>query len=230
MNKVISFSLWGTQRMYLTGAVKNAELREKIYPGWKMRFYTDVRMLGTPEVRRIIELGCDVLERPACDSYMGLFWRMEIGYDNEVDRFIIRDTDSRINVREAAAVKEWEQTGFPLHLMRDHWHWHNVYIMGGMWGAVKNWWPEYKHNLDHYVQNCCVEKPGKGFWGNDQNFLHQQVWPRFRLNHLCHDDIRRVSRHEQDVKAELKFRVPLPRKQFVGQVWDESNKPVFPGA
>ena len=37
--KVISFSLWGTTPMYTVGAVKNAELAPKIYPGWICRFY-----------------------------------------------------------------------------------------------------------------------------------------------------------------------------------------------
>ena len=39
MNKVVSFSLWGHDPKYTVGALKNAELAEKIYPDWKCYFF-----------------------------------------------------------------------------------------------------------------------------------------------------------------------------------------------
>lgn len=36
---VISFSLWGNNTKYTIGAIKNAELALKYYPGWVCRFY-----------------------------------------------------------------------------------------------------------------------------------------------------------------------------------------------
>ena len=39
MKKVISFCLWGDDAKYCVGALKNAELREKIYPDWECYFY-----------------------------------------------------------------------------------------------------------------------------------------------------------------------------------------------
>lgn len=32
----VSFSLWGDNPIYNVGIIKNAELMETIYPGWKM--------------------------------------------------------------------------------------------------------------------------------------------------------------------------------------------------
>ena len=37
--KIISYSLWGTDLKYLVGAQRNADLIDKIYPGWTGRFY-----------------------------------------------------------------------------------------------------------------------------------------------------------------------------------------------
>ena len=40
--KLITFSLSGYDLKYLRGAIKNAELAKKIYPGWLCRFYVGV--------------------------------------------------------------------------------------------------------------------------------------------------------------------------------------------
>ena len=39
MTKIISFSLWGNDKKYTFGALKNADLASTIYPGWTCRFY-----------------------------------------------------------------------------------------------------------------------------------------------------------------------------------------------
>ena len=40
--RVISFALWGEFRLYCIGAIKNALLAKKIFPGWICRYYYDV--------------------------------------------------------------------------------------------------------------------------------------------------------------------------------------------
>ena len=40
--------------------------------------------------------------------------------DDTVDRYIIRDVDSRLNIRERFAVEEWINSDKQFHLMRDH--------------------------------------------------------------------------------------------------------------
>lgn len=37
--KVITFSLWGNQSLYLIGAIKNATLAQKFYPNFECWFY-----------------------------------------------------------------------------------------------------------------------------------------------------------------------------------------------
>ena len=39
--KYLSFSLWGDKELYFIGAIKNAELVNEVYPGWKMLVYYD---------------------------------------------------------------------------------------------------------------------------------------------------------------------------------------------
>ena len=37
----------------------------------------------------------------------GMFWRFLVADDPSVDRFIVRDSDSRLNARDAFAVVDW---------------------------------------------------------------------------------------------------------------------------
>jgi hypothetical protein len=45
----------------------------------------------------------------------GMFWRFLVADDPSVDRFIVRDADSRLNPRDALAVAEWVRSGTALH-------------------------------------------------------------------------------------------------------------------
>lgn len=63
------------------------------------------------------------------DMSFGMLWRFSIAGDESVDRYVIRDVDSRLNTRERLAVQDWIESGFPLHVMRDH-PYHVAPIMG----------------------------------------------------------------------------------------------------
>jgi hypothetical protein len=50
----------------------------------------------------------------------GMFYRFLVAADSTVDRFIIRDVDSRLNARDRLAVEEWIQSKLAVHVLRDH--------------------------------------------------------------------------------------------------------------
>jgi len=52
-------------------------------------------------------------------SKVGMLWRFTVVADPTVDRFIVRDVDSRLNYRESIAVEEWIQSNKSFHIMRD---------------------------------------------------------------------------------------------------------------
>ena len=132
--KIVSFSLWGSNEGYCQGAIENAELAPKIYPGWTCRFYVDP-IVPRKVVTRLLDLGAEIVYREESIDNLGLYWRFGPMFDDKmVDRFIVRDTDSRLNVREAQAVKEWEDSGMLFHIIRDN-NEHNIKILGGTWGA-----------------------------------------------------------------------------------------------
>ena len=73
----------------------------------------------------------------------GMFWRFMPAADSSVDRFVVRDVDSRLNARDRIAVEEWIESKLPVHILRDHVN-HCIVMNGGMWGAVKDSLPNMK--------------------------------------------------------------------------------------
>lgn len=203
MKKIISFSLWGDNPKYTIGALYNAELTPQVYPGWISRFY-----IGTstpPNVGRKLErLGSEVIYMSEPGDWRGMFWRFYPAGEEDVEAMLSRDTDSRLNLREKAAVDQWMASDKEFHIMRDH-PAHSAPIMGGMWGARGNVLRDIKKMIDEYHKG--------DFWQVDQNFLHEQVYPIVRNRAFVHDEF-----FEKNP-----FPTARQNYEFVGDVFDENN-------
>jgi hypothetical protein len=153
MKRLISMSLWGDDPLYTEGALANIRLAPAIYPGWTMRIYADnaalarladvIAMPPNLVVDEIVGVGGDEacpleldLVRKLSPRHQadGMFWRFEAVSDPDAQFVIVRDADSRLNVREAAAVEAWIKSRRSVHVMRDHAHHAPWPILGGMWG------------------------------------------------------------------------------------------------
>jgi len=179
MKKLITFSLWGDDPKYCVGAIRNAELAKKIYPGWICRFYmswdlTDgdcefVRTLNALKKMDHVELV--FTDEP--EDWRGMFWRFRPASEEDVDVFISRDCDSRLSEREVAAVQEWLDGPKLVHSMGDHpYHFNpSQALMGGMFGMKKHACPQ----MDELIKQFCLQYPDA--WQCDQDFLKQHVFP-----------------------------------------------------
>jgi hypothetical protein len=178
LKRVISFSLFGSQPLYCEGALRNALLVESIYPGWQCRFYVD-QSVPQRYIQNLEASGAEIIPMPAASGLArGLFWRFLVAADPEVERFVVRDADSRLNGRERAAVEEWIGSGRSFHIMRDH-RQHNARVMGGMWGGVGG-------RLT--MMQALIDRWGEfGPKGRDQEFLRDIVYPLMGEDYLCHD-------------------------------------------
>ena len=134
--KVIAFSLWGEQPIYNVGALRNAELTPQIYPGWLCRFYVDATVPPTTieQLRKWDHVELITMTTPN-DRFTGALWRFLALEDPTVAVTILRDTDSRLTLREKAAVDQWFASGLPFHIMRDHPQPH----YGGNVGSQRNY-------------------------------------------------------------------------------------------
>ena len=108
MNKVISFSLWcqdkpldnynyQTHNMYCFGAIKNLELKNQFYKDWTFRYYVNSTVPNDVQ-DKLKELGGELVDMTN-SKIPGMYWRFLPIEDKNVDLFIVRDVDSRINKR-----------------------------------------------------------------------------------------------------------------------------------
>ena len=110
-------------------------------------------------------------------------WRFLVADDLSVDRFLVRDADSRLSGRDAAAVAAWEDSGMPLQCVRDHPSHSGYALSGGLWGGkpallqniLRRSWEDLMYGYrNEYLQ--------------DMAFLNDIIWPKFNKNHVyCSD-------------------------------------------
>lgn len=178
---IISFSLWGDDPVYTHGAIVNAQMAPNIYPSWQCRFYCDqsVPQSIRQELKR---LGSDVwmMEDSGLSDFKTI-WRFLVADDENVDRFICRDTDSRLNIQEAVAVEDWIKSGQPFHVMRDHVY-HMEVMLAGLWGGVTGGLP----NVRELANTALGYRRNR--W-NDQELLRDVVWPMIRERACIHDSV-----------------------------------------
>lgn len=175
--KIISYSLWGSSSKYCMGAIKNADLATKIYPGWTSRFYigktTPLSYIDTLKKMPSTE----VVEMPEDGNWIGMFWRFCAADGDDI--VISRDTDSRLSQREKDAVDAWLESPYDFHIMRDH-PYHATEILGGMWGARNGILKGIGKMIDDYTKG--------NFWQVDQNFLKEKIYPIVKNNSCVHDE------------------------------------------
>lgn len=202
MKRVVSYSLWGNNPKYTVGALRNAELVKALYPGWEARFYVGTSV-PKDTLQGLTDRGAHIIQMKDPGDWRGMFWRFESASDPDVDVMVSRDCDSRITLREVAAVNQWLESDAMFHIMRDH-PWHGTEILGGMWG-VKS--PLLRNMVD------LISQFDKGdFWQVDQNFL-KLIYPHIAKYAIVHDEFFE------------KKPWPLQRNglEFVGQVFDENE-------
>jgi protein O-GlcNAc transferase len=203
MKKIVSFSLWGNNPKYTIGALYNAELVSDIYPGWIARFYIGS---STPAnvSHKLKKIGSEVILMNEPGDWKGMFWRFYPAGEEDVEVMLSRDADSRLNLREKAAVDEWLASDKDFHIMRDH-PAHSAPIMGGMWGARGNILKDIKKMIDEYQKG--------DFWQVDQNFLRQKIYPLVKDKSFVHDEF----------FEKKPFPTKRQNREFVGDVFDENN-------
>lgn len=211
--KAISFSLYGPDPKYTVGAIRNSELAPIVFPGWKMIVYVghDVNRA----TRATLE-SKGAIVRDAIPGIPGMLWRFMVNDDPQIERYLIRDTDSRLLPREKRAVDAWVASGKKFHVIRDH-PYHRQLIMGGLWGAVHRALP----NMGQMIADYHAHTAPTMAWGHDQKFLANSIWPLVKNECLQHDSCTR---------AHYPGSVPFPDGlrmgdwRFCGEIFDANDE------
>lgn len=206
VKNVIAYSLWGNDRKYTVGALRNAQLAEEIFPGW-----TSVFFVGASTSRSVVDAlshqpNTQVVTMDRTGDWTSLFWRFLPCSDSDVGIVLSRDADSRLSWRERAAVDQWLSSELPFHIMRDHPS-HAAPILGGMWGCRA----PLLRNMETLIRNYAKDS----YWQVDQDFLKDIVYPLVVRKAMVHDD--------------FFDKAPFPAKrhgcEFVGEPFDGNDQP-----
>lgn len=209
---VISMGLYGSKPKYTDGAIRNVELARVYFPHWVCRFYVTTDVPETV-LQRLGDMGAEIVKIPKDQGYIsGMFWRFLVASDERVDRYIVRDVDSRPNARDRMAVEEWIQSSYPVHIIRDHVN-HCIPMNGGMWGGVKGILSSMKEKVEQWEERDA--------YMDDLRFLEKAVWPDIENQQISHDSY---------CCDRFKNTKPFPTRrnklyQHVGQVFSHSDEP-----
>jgi hypothetical protein len=208
--KYISYSLWGDNPIYNVGIIENAKQAKEIYPDWKMVVYYD----NTTPLETIIDLIALDVECVNITSLgiYGMFWRFLAADKPDCEYAVFRDADSRLSVREKAAVDEWISSGKTLHVMRDH-PGHGIPygndrlgILGGMWGIKSSVLP-----LTDMINKFKKDKNLS--YGSDQTFL-KTIYTVLVDDRFTNDDF----------FEKIPFTLNRINGRFIGERIDENDR------
>ena len=211
MDKVISFSIYGDKLMYTVGLLRNLELSKEIYPGWKVYVYYN-NTVPSEFIEKYRQFdNCELFDMTGFNC-PGVLWRF-LPKDG-VERFISRDADSRLLIREKLAVDEWIQSGKSLHIMRDHPH-HGYPIYAGLFGLVVT----ENLNLKDDILTFVNRNNGNDLFNKfaDTPFLNEFVYNKYvgSGDMICHDS------YYTTYPFSKPFPVKLKDYKFIGEIHDE---------
>lgn len=219
MKKIISFSLWGNIRLYCIGAIKNALLAKKYFPGWICRYYYDE---SVPEIiieylKSLDNVELKFIEIPSGGKYyksigqFGMFWRFYPFNDDDVEIWMARDIDSRLSKYEAEKIEDFLKTKKTLHTFSNL----NEKICRGCGCSFKNFINNVdtriidnkKLNIHELLKN--QDKIKCKFY-DDENFLNNILFPYYKNSYI------RIERYDLNNLT----------NNYVGKVLDEFDNPI----
>ena len=168
---LISMCLFGEKDMYLNGAVQNAKLSKIVYPDWNIRFYVDENV-SNGVVESLLREKAQVIIYRSLPGRAGQLMRFLPLADHKGEIVIVRDCDSRLNLRERVAVREFEQSKDKrFHLMYEHMHPKDT-VFGGMFG-VRGVIPRIRDE----IEKCLNDGDACEKYGDDMLFLDRVLLP-----------------------------------------------------
>ncbi|KAI9553022.1 hypothetical protein GHT06_020909 [Daphnia sinensis] len=203
---VVSYTLFGhpdqdeqVRRRYFSSIEAKSIRIKHYYPGWIMRVYHNLSL--DDELKYLCPLRCsgghpphnvdlchvDSIRTKNITSALvqrlnPRMWRFLVMLDPTVDRFMSRDVDSEIIPREVAAVKQWLQSDYTFHVMRDHPS-HGGFMLAGLWGA-KN---VQRRDLIRRLGQAMIWTSQNDDYQTDQSRLDFIVWPFATFDVMAHD-------------------------------------------
>ena len=211
--KVVSFCLYGKNKMYTIGAIQNLKQYTKQYPDVKCYFYVrkDVDDKIIEEIKKNNGYIIECIDH--VNWYM-MFTRF-FPFENPENKFYLsRDCDCRLIEREIQSIKKWMNSDKKFHIIRDH-PWHFTLILGGMWGSRDY----HVRDLRFMIMDWCMEyiklKQERNK-GPDQFFL-KQLYKIVQSEIYVHDEFFNYENKKYTINHIRK------NKEYIGEAYDENE-------
>lgn len=174
----VSFCLYGPPNpKYYDGLLKNVELAHEHFPEWAIYVYTGADVPAR-YIQTLEQLSVRVRRTHQTGPILMMHRFLAIDED-DVDVMIVRDADSRLHHRDRWAIEEFIKSSYKAHAVRDH-PYHQIELLGGLWGLKKGSdIPSMGQLVKPYLQT-------RWKFGDDQNFLHDVVYPKLKHQLLVH--------------------------------------------
>ena len=150
----------------------------------------------------------------------GTFWRFLVADDAQIDRFLMRDEESILNICERVAVDAWIESNRHFHVMRDFYT-HSELVLAGLWGGVRGALPSMHNLIKEWLKGRKTVVYNQTTI--DQIFLREKIWRIIQHSVLAHDSV-----FDFGDKVDFPSLGTLPPWKHVGQddfIFFEKKKP-----
>lgn len=176
--KIISYSIFGKERLYRIGLLKNVELAKKLFPEWKVFIHLNPNYEDKQFLKDINQPHTELIDLKEEHPRDGMMWRM-LPMEQNHEAVIIRDIDTRLFDRDKKLVDYWLDSDCKFHVCRDNFGSYQP-ILGGLWGG-KNSKLKIKDNWDIWKKKE-IKSGSKRL--RDIIFLKKYVYPEIRKDLL----------------------------------------------
>lgn len=221
--KVFSFCLYGNNKKYTEGMLENIEIITKDFLDY------EIWIFGGDSV------SSEYIEK--YKTYKNVLWIsttintaflmcmrfFPLSLPEKIKTCFIRDADSRIYNRDQWCIREFLQSDYQYHTIRDHYY-HKARIMGGLLG----WKYVYNENENNNILYDLIEWKKKSNnadgYNTDAEFLEKYLYPKIRTSLLIHSNI-------IGFKGEKVFPIMdknQDRHDFIGNVYEYNENGKYP--
>ena len=218
MKQVISYSLYGQQAKFLVGAIKNAQLAQRFFPGFTVRFYVGNSVPTWCRSTLALFPNVELIPVDEAENSLARLWRFRAIFDPSVDVVLSRDADARLGIREAMAHQEFLDSQYDFHIIRDHPTGHGYLISAGMFACKTANMGFFKTLLDQTTL--------RDTYMQDQEFLSNAIYPNIMEKSLVHDPYYNYPAPYPSKKTEIK-RKKINTVCHIGAALDENDVFVY---
>lgn len=173
--KVISYSIFGKEKIYRNGLIANIEISKNLFPDWKVLVHLDPTNEDQEFLSKINQPHVEIVEMISEHHQDGFLWRI-LPLEENYEAVIVRDVDTRLFKRDKELVDLWLATDFKYHVCRDNISSFQT-MLGGLWGGRNS-----KLKISKYWKTWRDKQAGNNLW--DIGFLKKYIYPQIRSNLL----------------------------------------------